>query len=57
MQPPIPLHDSRFQYTHSSKTDVQRTWRRFGWTPPTEAYPERFKAIRRELNSGLDADL
>lgn len=25
--------DKNFKYYHAADTDVQRTWRRFGWTP------------------------
>jgi hypothetical protein len=27
------LLDKNFKYRNSADTDVQRTWRRFGWTP------------------------
>lgn len=32
--PMIPASDIRFVWT--SGADVQATWRRFGWTPPSE---------------------
>jgi len=35
--PAIPLHDPRFNYLPAAKTDVQQTWARFGWTPPSKA--------------------
>lgn len=35
-QPTMPITDPRFVYRNSSQTDVQQTWRRFGWTPPFE---------------------
>jgi hypothetical protein len=25
--------DKNFKYNNASDTDVQRTWKRFGWTP------------------------
>lgn len=34
--PAIPLHDSRFTYTPAVSTNVQATWARFGWTPPSQ---------------------
>jgi len=30
------LTDPNFIYHNASDTDVQRTWRRFGWTPQGE---------------------
>jgi hypothetical protein len=37
-EPSIPITDRRFVPTRGA--DVQATWRRFGWTPPTEGRPE-----------------
>jgi hypothetical protein len=34
--PAIPLHDSRFNYVPAVCTNVQATWARFGWTPPSQ---------------------
>lgn len=34
--PSFPITDPRFVWVDSSKTDVQRTWRKFGWTPPSQ---------------------
>lgn len=31
--PSIPLGDPRFVYVPAAATDVQRTWRKYGWTP------------------------
>jgi hypothetical protein len=36
VEPSIPLTDPKYRYTHSSKTDVVATFKRFGWVPPTE---------------------
>lgn len=33
-EPTVPASDPRFKWTSGS--DVQATWRRFGWTPPSE---------------------
>ena len=33
-EPTIPASDPRFTWT--SGADVQATWRRYGWTPPSE---------------------
>lgn len=41
--PPARLLDPGFPYVHSSKTDVQKTWRRFGWVPPNPGAQERMK--------------
>lgn len=32
-QPSVPITDKRFVYRNSAQTNVQATWRRFGWTP------------------------
>ena len=32
-EPSIPASDPRFKWT--SGADVQATWRRYGWTPPS----------------------
>lgn len=31
------LLDPKFKYIPHAATDVQATWKRFGWTPPSEA--------------------
>jgi len=35
--PSIPITDKRFVPTRGA--DVQATWRRFGWVPPSEGKP------------------
>lgn len=35
--PAIPLHNPLFPYIPAARTDVQQTWARFGWTPPSKA--------------------
>lgn len=40
-----------FRYIPSAQTNVAATWRRFGWTPPAETNPERYRQIRAELNA------
>ena len=30
------ITDPDFRWTGPANTDVQATWRRFGWTPPSE---------------------
>lgn len=34
----IPLTDNKFIYRNSSQTDVQSTWKRFGWKPVEQKY-------------------
>jgi hypothetical protein len=40
------LLDPSFKYTPSTKTNVQNTWRKYGWIPPTELkdHDEKAKA-------------
>jgi len=33
---PIGLADQRFVWVPSYATDVQKTWAKFGWTPPSK---------------------
>ena len=33
---PASWRDPTFIWVHSSKTDVQKTWKRFGWNPPSD---------------------
>lgn len=33
-RPSVPLTDPQFVYRNSAQTNVQDTWRRFGWVPP-----------------------
>lgn len=41
------LLNPEFEYVPHTKTDVQATWRRFGWEPPC---PRRQQAMRAKLN-------
>ena len=36
VRPAIPLCDRRFRYVPAACTDVQATWARAGWVPPTK---------------------
>jgi hypothetical protein len=33
---PLRLTDPRFEWKSSAATDVQATWRKYGWVPPSE---------------------
>lgn len=35
VRPTKNVTDPRFEYTPSEKTDVTKTWRKFGWVPLT----------------------
>lgn len=39
-----PLLDPSFKYTSSAATDVQATWRKHGWVPPSETRGQNEKA-------------
>ena len=30
------INDPNFEYIDAEHTDIAKTWRRLGWTPPTE---------------------
>ena len=36
IDPEIKRPDPRFQYTPAVATDVQQTWMKYGWTPPSK---------------------
>lgn len=38
--PEMPITDPGFVYYNAASTDVQRTWRRFGWKPLAERQQE-----------------
>jgi hypothetical protein len=40
------LLDPEFKYNPAAQTDVQRTWRKHGWTPPSETK-------QNESNTGI----
>ena len=33
------VDDPNFVYVPSASTDVQKTWLKFGWTPPSQVQP------------------
>jgi hypothetical protein len=41
VEPSIPASDPRFVWTTGA--DVQATWRRFGWTPPSAGRTQFFE--------------
>ena len=36
-KPTYPITDNRFVYRNSAQTNVQDTWKRFGWQPKEQA--------------------
>lgn len=34
--PKVPLTNPEFEYVPSMKTDITKTWRKFGWVPLKE---------------------
>lgn len=53
--PRISLLDSRFVYVPSAQTDVQRTWRKFGWLPKNdltlkEVTEQALRILEKEIN-------
>ena len=53
MRPTTSILDESFAYVPARETAVQRTWRRFGWAPLTDA--ERRARIERALAAEADA--
>ncbi len=37
-KPRARILDSDFEYVHSSRTDITKTWRKFGWVPRGEQH-------------------
>lgn len=33
---PRSILDPRFNYIPAAKTDIKETWKKYGWTPPSE---------------------
>lgn len=36
MTPRLPITNPAFRYVPAASTSVQETWKRFGWTPPSQ---------------------
>ncbi len=47
--PTIPADDPRYVWTNGA--DVQATWRRFGWVPPSELKPAIPEQKERALHT------
>jgi hypothetical protein len=45
MKPSKSILDRSFVYTHHTATNVENTWRRFGWQPISEK--ERAEKVRK----------
>jgi len=43
---PQGLMNPDFKYRNSANTNVQETWKRFGWNPPSEIKEQAERAIR-----------
>ena len=39
VKPAAGLMNPNFQYKNSSNTNVQDTWKKFGWVPPSQKAP------------------
>lgn len=50
-EPLIPVCHPAFVWTTGA--DVQATWRRFGWTPPTEAKQDDEKSLATLHNADI----
>ena len=38
------LLDPNFKYNPAAATDVQRTWRKHGWIPPSEQREQKYES-------------
>lgn len=47
---PPSLLDPTFEYRKAVQTDVQKTWRRFGWIPPSELKDNIDPANQKGMN-------
>jgi hypothetical protein len=36
MTPAVPITNPAFRYIPAAATDVRETWKKFGWTPPSQ---------------------
>ena len=48
-EPTVPVTNWNFAYSRGA--DVQTTWRRFGWTPPSEAHAGVFDSQQKTLQT------
>ena len=53
--PRISILNPKFVYVPAAQTDVQRTWRKFGWMPKTdltlkEITEQALKILEKEIN-------
>lgn len=48
VKPMRSILDKKFLYVPAGMTDVSRTWRKYGWTPPSERQPENVRQLNAE---------